>query len=332
MRMIGLTLRGPPWRTREAWARTVLLSALWSLGTAVVAVASEPAAELPAGGLTYIGPPQLVTEREDIVIAPNRVRATSIVRNPGDDARTATVAFALPDIDILALDGAAIDNPAYDPQNPSNYVGFAATVDGQTVEMFVQVSAQALGLIDQTALLKSHNLPLYPLHPDLGERLAALPEAARAELSARSLMRPADDQFEAVWTLKSTLFWQQAFAARQVRTMTISYQPIAGSAPWTAEAAATFQQRYCVSDAAARDLSARATQAEPVTVRWVHYLLYAGAAARGTIGQHRVAIEVPAGVKAFTCHSGLNSTFGAARETTLTNHVADGEVQVLFIE
>ncbi len=322
---------GRPHLVRTVIAR-VAAGFLSTLIAACAGYAADPNAELAAGGLAFAGAPVLVTEREDVTLSGNRVRATYIVRNAGDDALTVPLAFGLPEIDMLALDGATIDNPAYDPGNPTNFVGFSATVDGQPVEMFVQSQALALGLIDQTALLKQHNLPLYPLHADLGERLGALPDAAKSELASRSLMRRADGQWEPIWSLKSTLFWQQAFPAGQVRTVTIAYQPIAGSSLWTADNASALQQRFCIPDAAARELTANAAKGAPATVRWVQYTAYAGVAARGQVGQYRLVIEATGGGKAFTCRDGLTGAITGTRDIKYLDYQADGEVQVLFVE
>jgi Domain of unknown function (DUF4424) len=293
---------------------------------------SDPTAELPAGGLAYVGAAALVTEREDIVIAPNRIRATYIVRNSGDAARTTLVAFALPEIDMLALDNAAVDNPAFDAQNPGNYVAFAATVDGQPTEMFVQSNALALGVVDVTTLLKTHGLPLYPLQSGLGEQLSALSEATKADLQGRSVVRMADGQLEPIWSLKTALFWQQPFAAGQVRTLSVTYQPITGSATWSADNAAAMQQRYCVPDAAAAALTARAARGDTPALKWVTYLANAGAAARGSVGQYRVTLDAPAKSTPYSCSDGATAATNRGRESVLTDHVAEGEIQVLFAE
>ena len=293
--------------------------------------AAEPNSELPAGGLAYAALQSLVTEREDIVVAADRVRATYIVRNSGDEPRSTLVAFALPDIDMLSLDGALINNPAYDPQNPANFVAFSAQVDGQPVETFVESRALALGLIDVTQTLKNLKLPLYPLHPEISEQLAALPDAAKTELLQRNLVRVADGQLEPLWHLKTTLFWQQPFAVGQVRTIVIGYRPIGGSGPWTSETAAVFKQRYCVSDATAAALDGRAAKGEPADVKWVHYLAYAGASARGAAASYRTAIEASGKQSGFTCRQGLTGK-ASSRETTLTDYIGDEEIQVLFVE
>jgi Domain of unknown function (DUF4424) len=322
-------------RVPHKWTRGGACTAAFTvlaLSAADHAGATDPTAELPAGGLAYAGAATLVTEREDIVITPSRIRATYIVRNSGDAARTALVAFALPEIDMLALDSAAVENPAFDAQNPVNYVGFAATVDGQSAEMFVQSNALALGLVDVTSLLKTYGLPLYPLQAGLAEQLRGLADAAKSDLQNRSVVRSADGQLEPIWSLKSALFWQQPFAAGQVRTISVTYQPIAGSAAWTADNAALMQQRYCVPETAAAALTARAARGDSIPLKWVTYLANAGAAARGSVGQYRVTLEAPGKSTAYACSDGANAATNRGRESVLTEHVAEGEIQVLFAE
>ena len=183
-----------------------------------------------------------------------------------------------------------------------------------------------------TAVLKGHALPLYPLDPVLSERLGALAEPVKADLFNRSLMRPADGQLEPLWTLKSTLFWQQTFAAGQVRTIAISYQPVAGSSPWTADTSLTLIQRYCVPEKVAAALTASAARGEPAIVKWTHYLASVGATARGQVGQYRVAVEVPAKLRAYSCADGLSGAAARGGQVVLADHMAEGEVQVLFVE
>ena len=161
--------------------------------------------------------------------------------------------------------------------------------------------------------------------------MAALPEAAKTELLARSLIRAADGQLEPLWHLKTTLFWQQPFAGGQVRTIVIGYRPIAGSGPWTPETASGLKQRDCVTDNAAAALDARAVGGEAAPVKWVHYLAHAGAGARGAITSYRTAIEASGMKPGFTCRQGLAGS-GASRKTSLTDHIADDEIQVLFVE
>jgi Domain of unknown function (DUF4424) len=319
-------------QTLTRWFAFAAASAVFAAVDACAARASEPTAELPAGGLAYTGATALVTEREDIIIAPGRIRATYIIRNFGDGARTALVAFALPEIDMLALDNAGVENPAFDPQNPGNYVGFAATVDGQPAEIFLQSNALALSLVDVTNVLKTYGLPLYPLQAGLVEQLGGLADTAKVDLQNRGVIRSSDAQLEPIWSLKSALFWQQPFAAGQVRTVSVSYQPIAGSAAWSTDHAAVLQQRYCIPETAAAALTARASRGEAIPLKWVTYLANAGAVARGSVGQYRVTLETSGKGAAYACSDGSSTPTSRGRESVLTDHVAEGEIQVLFVE
>ena len=314
-------------RNRSAWvlACSILVPPVF---------AAEPTMELPAGGLIYVTQQTLVTDTEDIVIAAGQVRATYVVRNGGDAPHTGLIAFALPDVDMVALDGSPVDNPAFDPDNLANYVGYAASVDGQPAATFVESRAFALGLIDATATLRELNLPLYPLHPGLGDQIAALPDAVRADLLARSLIRLNDGQWEPLWRLKTTLFWQQSYTPGQTRTVAISYRPIAGTGNWTADTAAALQQRYCVPQATADALTRRGATA-PAPLKWVHYTAYAGATGRGAAGTYRVAIEAAPGQQSgYTCHDGLKTETAAAgsRQQSLSGYTPEEEIMVLFVD
>jgi Domain of unknown function (DUF4424) len=316
----------------KAWAATTgAVLALTSLVSPLRA--AEPTTELPAGGLTYGGQQTLVTRQEDVVLAAERVRATYTIQNAAPEARSHLMAFALPDLDMMALDGSTIDNPAYDPANPMNYVGFSAIIDGQPAETYVEIRALALGLIDASVKLRELGLPLYPLHVDMAARLQALPEAARKDLLERGLIRVADGQIEPMWTLKTTLFWQQPFAAGQSHKVEIAYRPISGSSVWSSETSAMLQQRFCVAAATVDDLLKRAAT-RPATVRWVHFLAGTGAIARGPSIAYRLAIETASAKQsAHTCRQGLvSATQSSSREITQTDLVAEDEIQVLFVE
>lgn len=319
--------------TKRAGVHGAIAAAL-AFATVSIASAAEPTTEVPAGGLVYAGQQSLITSREDVVLAVDRVGITYTVQNATPEPRTAMMAFALPELDMMALDGASVDNPAFDPANAANFVGFSALVDGQPAETYVESRALSLGLVDATRPLRDLALPLYPLHPDLGALLAALPATAKADLLARSLIRVVDGKFEPQWTLKTTLFWQQPFAAGQTHAIVIAYRPIAGAGTWTAETSAQWTQRYCVPAAVAADLSRRASGTEPVAVKWVHYLASAGAAARGAVTVYRFAIETASTrQQAYTCRAGLAATSSSAgaREQSQSDGSPDDEVQVLFV-
>jgi hypothetical protein len=308
--------------------------ALWAcmVGTADCGRATEPTTELPAGGLAFAGGGALVLERESIVIGSGRVQTSYIVRNSAPVAHATLVALALPDVDMLQLDGAAVENPAYDPKNPANFIGLAALVDGAPAEMMVEEHALALGLVDVTALLRATGLPLYPLAPDLQARLVTMPDIEKARLAARSVIRMADGQIEPRWVLKSTFFWQQEFGPGQVRTLSASYQPVAGSGAWTSDLAATLKQRFCVPDTAAAALSSRAAAGTPAAVKWVNFLAQAGASARGPAASYQLSVDTTAKEKAYSCRSGLTEAARSSLTETTSDHVPDEEILVLFVE
>ncbi len=318
-------------RLRGEVAAVVVAVAAMLCGGA--ARAAEPTVEVGAGGLVYAGQQMLVTRREEIVISVNRVSVAYAVLNAAPEPRTALMAFALPELDMMALEGSLVENAAYDPLNPLNFVGFAALIDGQPAETFAEVRALSLGLVEATAKLRENALPLYPLLADLPVRIAALPAPVRADLQAQSLIRLNDGQYEPQWSLKTTLYWQQAFAAGQTRQIAISYRPISGSSPWTAETAAALQQRFCIAADVVAKLNQRASATQPAIVRWVSYLATAGANARGTAASLRIAIETGANQSAHTCFTGLAGANALKpRESVQTDMISDEDIQVLFVD
>ena len=297
------------------------------------AAAAEPSTDLPAGGLVYAGQPTLITRLEDIAIGVDAVRVKYTIVNVAADARRYVMAFALPDIDMMALDGASVANAGFDPANPANYVGFSAAFDGLRVEPQVEARALSLGLIDASARLRELGLPLYPMHPEMGNLLAALPESVKTELVERSMMRIADGQPEAMWTLKTTLHWVQPVASSQPHTVEIAYRPISGDGVWNLDTAAALQQRYCVPQAAVDALNRRAAAGKPADVRALQFLASMGASARGAVGEYRVALEPAGKQQVYTCREGLVVTGSAVRRATAqSDAMPDDDIQVLFVE
>lgn len=301
------------------------------------AVAADPGVpfglELPAGGLVFNGREKIVVDDEQLTLALDRVEITYRVRNSTSGPRTFVAAFQMPTIDMANLDGQSLAIPAFDPNNPTNFVGFWTTIDGATVEPDVDVRAFAVGQADVTAMLKQYELPLYPLMPGLSDRIAALPLDTRRALDAAELIDGDANPPQPLWALRTVFHWRKALAAETTTTIRHHYKPIAGSAPWSQELRDKVAAKYCLAadDVAALDKALQSGKA-PI-VYWVHYVPGNNAWLKGESAQHTLRVERPSGLRiAATCATGGRTSTGTGLEISTTRRVDDNDIMLLFAE
>jgi hypothetical protein len=325
-------------RCARGWAATaILIVTVAALDLAAPAASArtsyEPTEELATGSLIYGSFGALVTEREDLVVGLDKIQVTYLIRNAGSHDRTTTIVFPLPDIDMAALDGAAVAVPAFDPQNPTNFIGFWALLDGKAVAPHVDVRAKALGWIDVSSTLTSLGLPLYPLDPAMEDKLAQLKASTRADLAVRGIVNLVDGVAQPLWTLRTAFHWPVTFPFGKLVTIQLGYRPVIGSALWTTDNAEALVERFCVDKATADALTAKAAADEPVTVYWVHYQPGKGAALKGPSARFNLTIEKPdvSSITA-TCRQGLKPGTPLTLELSTEDSINDEDINVLFVE
>jgi Domain of unknown function (DUF4424) len=298
-----------------------------------LAGAAETTTELPAGSVVFVGAGQVATDSENVVLRRDSIRISSTLRGIDLRDRPVLMAFALPDIDMAALEGAAVSVLSYDPANATNFVGFWVRADGADVQLEVEQRALALGVIDVTAALVRHGVPLYPLTNDVPDILTALSPEARGELLAQSLTQLNDGQYEPLWTLKSAFHWRQVMPASRTLQLTFGYQPVAGSGAWTEDTASALTARFCVDNDQAVALTRRATAGATVTAHWVHFQPGASGHLRGPIGEYTVDIEKTNEQTVIaTCREGFKISASGTLQFRANNHVVDDDVIVVFID
>ena len=310
-----------------------VVAALMAIAGAVPAWAADTTTELPGGSVVYAAANQIVLESEVINLRHDAVRVTSVLRGIEARGRPVLMAFALPDIDMAALDGASVSVLSYDPNNATNFVGFWVRADGAEVPLEVEQRALALGLLDATALLSKHEVPLYPLTTDVADILTALPPEARDELVAQSLVRLADGQYEPLWTLRTVFHWRQAVPPSRPLQLSFGYQPIAGSSLWTEDTAATLAARFCVDAAQAEALTRRAKAGAQVTANWIVFQPGTSGPLRGPVGDYTVDIErTNEQTVIATCREGFKPAANGSLQFKATDHVAEDDILVVFVD
>lgn len=292
----------------------------------------EPTTELPGGGLAFTANGAVSIDREDIVIGIDKVRLTYLLRNLSGSEHTMPMAFALPDIDALELDGAAVAVPAYDNQNPTNFTGFWTMIDGRSVTPEVNIRALLLGLIDVSRAVMDADLPLYPLAPDIADRIAQLKPEVRTDLAKRGILNGMADPPTPAWTLRTGFHWPVAIAADRVATIQHGYRPILGSDVWSADVAADLTERYCLSKELVARLNAKLTAGDPPVIYWMTYEPGLKAHMRGRSTAFNLTIEKPSEKgEVSTCFKGLKQN-PTALEWSATDHLLSEDLHVLFVE
>jgi hypothetical protein len=314
-------------------SRIVVLGAVVFVANAALASAVGPTQELPTGGLIFVGQDKVQVTREDLTIGLDRIEITYVLTASERERVSLAIAFPLPTIDLAQLQGNDVAVPAFDPSNPTNFVGFWTLVDGQPVEPEVDVRALAVGQIDVTRRLLELGLPLYPLAIDMAERLAALPAAAREDLADGSMVTVVDNIVKPLWSLRTVFHWRTVVTDAAPVTIRHNYKPISGSTIWSADIAETMKKKYCLSDADAATLDKRAAAGKAPAIYWVHYHPVANTWVKGPSEAFRLTIDKGGaqGIAA-TCTKGLRLTTEATLELIATDRADDVEIDVLFVE
>jgi hypothetical protein len=278
---------------RHAFAAAALAA------SSVAALANDTVAESAAGGLVLARSDAIDMVSEDLFVSADKVRVAYVFRNRTARDVTVTVAFPMPDRELLTENYRDVAFPS----------GFRTTVEGRPVTMQVERKAWLKGR-DVTADLAALKIPV--TGERIGKILDALPKAGRERLLRLGL---ADiDEYDdghgmakrliPAWTVRETWFWRQTFPAGKDLHVEHGYAPGTGGSVGTMlvdrKARATLEGRrmladYCV-DAdflAALDRRAAAAHAEfPILPeRRIGYVLTTGANWRSPIGRFRLVID-----------------------------------------
>lgn len=318
------------------------LLALLVLGQA--ASANDSSAEKAAGGLILKQNADIDMVSEDLYVSPAEVRVNYVFRNRAPRARRITVAFPMPDRELL-----------YEMESEVAYPeGFRTLVDGRPVRMSVERKAMVNG-VDRSAELTRLGIPVAPpagqraVH--IAARIERLPRAAKERLARFGLI-DADslhmDQPQVLpsWTVKETWYWDQVFPAGRDLRIQHRYVPgVGGTAgvalanrEWrTSEHGRAYQREFCTDSAfltALDRMSARATRAQrdyPMESR-LRYILTTGGNWRSPIGDFRLVVDKgsPDAIVSF-CGEGVRQISPTRFEVRHRNWRPDRDLAVLIV-
>ena len=181
--------------------------------------ANDSTAELATGGLVFVKNNDIEMLSEDLFISLDEIRVRYRFLNTSNRDITVHVAFPLPDLKASSFDDAVM----VPTDDPVNFVGFATTVDGQPVRANVEQKIYVNDR-DQTQALTRLHIPLSPFAAQ--DVIEKLPAAEKASLKRLGLV---DEDGLPLWTLKTTFFWQQQFAAGRETVIEHRYKPSVGN-------------------------------------------------------------------------------------------------------
>jgi len=197
-----------------------------ALFAAAPALADDSSAALAAGGIVFTKNTPVRMAAEDLAIGPKAVRIRFVFANDTAKDVETLIAFPLPDIDTAQFWGSALGTVTDDPVN---FIGFKAVVDGKPVSFAVEQRAFLKGR-DVTAVLAANGAPVNPVANEGYVKLEKLSADKRQRLIAAGVAEGDADEFVPQWTVRTKFYWTQRFPAHKSVVIEHSYQPVAGQA------------------------------------------------------------------------------------------------------
>lgn len=195
-----------------------------------------------------------------------------------------------------------------------------------------QQRAQAIGL-DITQDLIAAGIPLLPSGGGAMPALQSLPPLQRSELAVRGIVRLEDDRVQPAWSLRTSVFWRQAFAPRRATTLVLSYRPMTGRGRLDIAALEALRTSHCLDAATETALAKRAaSQAGGVPAFWLTYAIGSPTGGSTPVDRFRLRISKP-GPDALvaTCFADLKVIGPTVLEGRTDRFVPDRDVAVLIV-
>jgi hypothetical protein len=192
---------------------------------AAPAFADDSSAALGAGGIVFTKNTPVRMVAEELFVSPKAVRIRFEFVNDTAKNVDTIVAFPLPDIDthefVVSALGEVVDDPV-------NFVGFKAVVDGKPVAFKVEQRAFVKGK-DVTALIASTGLQINLVAGDGWRKLDALsPDKHKRLIDGGILETDGAGNYYPKWLVRTKFYWTQRFPAHKKVVIEHSYQPVTG--------------------------------------------------------------------------------------------------------
>jgi hypothetical protein len=286
-----------------------MIAGLALLAATATAFANDTMSQLGTGGLEFITSDDVSMDSEDLSVGPKQVKVVYHFTNHSKDDQKTLVSFPLPDI---TGDGDFM--VAIPTESTDNIFGFATTFDGQPVDSTLHQYVFAVG-IDQTALLKSLNVPLEPYGDATIAALNKLTPDQQQNLFHLAMIIPMTydagegekTDWTPIWTLKSTYSWEADFKAGTTSEVVHTYTPSVGGTVATTflvpptdaseeDRPKAYKTKYCTDDDLIKTLTKSLKDPKdlygaPYTESWISYIWSTGANWSGPIGKFHLTVD-----------------------------------------
>ncbi len=203
--------------------RKIALIALLGACLAVPSFADDGSSQLAAGGIVFVKSADIRMAKEDLYISKENVRIRFEFQNTGAD-QDVMIAFPLPDLDIEDFQGEEVGTVVDDPLN---FVGFTAKVDGKPVKFQSEQRAFIKGK-DVSAVIRAAGLPLNLIAQGGYDKLDKLSDAQKKALAKAGVVDYTDSHAEPLWTVRTRFYWTQHFPAGKTVVIEHGYKPVTG--------------------------------------------------------------------------------------------------------
>jgi len=317
------------------------LIAVAALAAAVCARADDSSAALGAGGVVFTKNTPVKMAAEDLYLSPQAVRIRFEFSNPTKKDVDTIVAFPLPDIDTYDFYGSAIGTVTDDPQN---FVGFKAVVDGEPVAFTIEQRAFVKNR-DVTALVLAAGAPVNPVTDEGYDRLSKLPADKQKALVAAGVAEGDANEFVPQWTVRTRFWWPQKFPAGKTVVIEHSYQPVTGQFFFSTQYGKRTDEQnagYCFDTGTWASLDARTAQKKQpdgeagtyMNAYETDYILKTATNWQGPIGRFHMTLDKLKADNIVTlCWDGdLKKTGPTTFEFTAQNYAPARDVHMLVLE
>jgi Domain of unknown function (DUF4424) len=280
--------------------------------------ANDSEAEIGIGGLVLRKNAYVEMRSEDLYVSANEIRVRYRFYNKSGSDVKIVVAFPLPEV--------ARESPDDDESGLTEHE-FSTRVNGVPVKTQREQRANVDGR-DRTDVLERFGIPLDPRESQ--DVLDRLPRDRWGELTKAGLAKPTENRLTALWTLKTTYYWNQTFPAKKEITIEHSYEPIVGGSvafDWSNSVSEYDKKTFCVDREFVR--SAKGSHWSP---QWISYILTTGGNWARPIGEFRLVVDKgnPSNLVSF-CADGVKKISATEFEVRKKNFMPSKDLKILIL-
>lgn len=308
---------------------------------AASAEADDSSAALGAGGIVFTRNTPVRMAAEDLSVSPKAVRIRFEFANDSDKDVETVVAFPLPDIDMATFWNTPLGTVL---NNPVNFVGFKAVVDGKPVPLSVEQRAFLKGK-DVTTLVTGAGLPVNLITDNGYQKLEALSADKYKRLMAAGVVQgDGKTEFVPQWTVQTKFYWTQRFPAHKAVVIEHSYQPVTGQSFFSAaDAKGPYDGvNYCFDAPTRAAIQAKAAErkkADPegggyLTAYQTDYILKTASNWNGPIGRFRLTLDKlkPDNVLSLCWDGALKKTGPTTFEAVRTSFAPARDIRLIVLQ